>query len=144
MREIEINKDLSQIESKVAPLNVTFRQLVCLGIGGVISLLVYTLCSRVEFLYEFRIPGIVILGAPFALAGWYKPYGMAFEVFIKDVYIPYMFKPSKRIYATKNTIEEEYHDFLVSPLNKNIERNDTDANTKAIRQRDKKSKEKER
>lgn len=43
----------------------------------------------------------MIIGVPFLLVGWYKPYGLPFEDFVKTVAVSMVLSPKHRKYKTK-------------------------------------------
>ena len=100
MIEMKIPKEISRYEAKaIGPF--TLRQLVCLLIfvpigGGLYYLTVPYVGTSTA--------GFFVL--PFGLAawafGWYKPYGLKFEKYLKTVFINSFVAPTKRPYKTEN------------------------------------------
>lgn len=106
MIEIEIPQDITKYESKlIGPF--TTRQLICLVglVGGcVASYKAITSILGNESPLKMIIP--MIVAVPFALIGWYKPYGMYFEKFIKSIFIFTFVAPTKRLYKIENVYDE--------------------------------------
>ena len=87
MIEIEIPQDISKYESKlIGPF--TTRQTIC-----VVGLAVGCISS------------FFAVSSPFALIGWYKPYGMHFEKFAKSVFVSLILAPAKRLYKIDNVYD---------------------------------------
>ena len=106
MIELEVPKDIRRYEAKLfGPF--TTRQLICFVIASVIAFGVYMLISSV-------IPTdvcfflIIIIDAPVLLCGWFKPYGMPFEKFIKTAFATTVLSPSARKYVTENKYFNKY------------------------------------
>lgn len=102
--EIEIPKDITKYESKlIGPL--TTRQTVCLVPGIGLGILVFNVLK--PYLSQEMLIGVVMITSlPFLLCGFYKPYSMPFEKFIKSVFISMFIAPAKRKYITVNVYDE--------------------------------------
>lgn len=106
MIEIDIPKDIREYDSKlVGPF--TTRQTICLVAGGAVAFAVYSLIKNIELPSDAQliITGIFII--PFILFGWFKPYGMALEQFLKVALISNFIAPAKRIYEVNNMYIEK-------------------------------------
>lgn len=103
MVEMRITKEIGNYKPRVVgPL--TFRQLVCVGIAA-------PFCY---FIYKFLSPHVtrdlagffcILPAAVAALFGWYHPYGMNTEEFIRSVFVNIFLAPSHRKYKTENQFE---------------------------------------
>lgn len=103
MVEMRITKEIGNYKPRVVgPL--TFRQLVCVGIAA-------PFCY---FIYKFLSPHLtrdvagffcILPAAVAALFGWYHPYGMNTEQFIRSVFKNIFLAPSHRKYKTKNQFD---------------------------------------
>lgn len=116
MIEIKIPKEINRYEAKaVGPFSV--RQLVCLliclpaGIGLFMLTKPFIGTDLAGFL-------VFIPGTIGYLFGWYKPYGLPFEKYLKMTFINSFLAPSKRLYKTENF----YSDIL-----REIDKNDVAA-----------------
>jgi hypothetical protein len=119
MIEVSIPKDLDHYEAKfVGPFTV--RQTVCLVAAVPSCILLYNLAAAK---IGTDVAGFLCLipGAIAFLFGWYKPYGMKFEVFVRSVFVTTVLAPSKRKYKTENyfkkIMSEDYEedDFSLDP-----------------------------
>lgn len=134
MIEIKIPKEIKKYEAKaVGPF--TLRQLICLFIC-------LPICVA---LFMFLSPHIGADVAGFAcmppagvayLFGWYKPYGMKFEVYLKTVFVSSFLAPSKRYYKTENF----YSDILKEIKKGDAEADLIDSNGKKRKEKKKKYK----
>ena len=100
MIEIKIPKEINTYEAKfIGPFSL--RQSVCLLITLPSCVLLYNLLKPY---IPFDLVGFVCL-VPASIAflfGWFKPYGMKFEKFLKGVFVSAFLAPSKRKYKTEN------------------------------------------
>lgn len=98
--EIKIPKEINRYEAKaVGPF--TLRQLICLLICLPICVGIFLLAKPYV---GYDIAGFFVLppaGIAF-LFGWYKPYGLKFEKYIKTMFVNSFIAPSKRAYKTEN------------------------------------------
>ena len=103
MVEMRITKEIGNYKPRVVgPL--TFRQLICVGIAA-------PFCY---FIYKYLSPHVtrdlagffcILPAAVAALFGWYHPYGMNTEEFIRSVFVNIFLAPSHRKYKTENQFE---------------------------------------
>ena len=103
MVEMRITKEIGNYKPRVVgPLN--FRQLICVGIAAPIC----------YFIYKYLSPHItrdlagffcILPAAVAGLFGWYHPYGMNTEQFIRSVFVKTFLAPSHRKYRTENQFE---------------------------------------
>lgn len=98
--EIKIPKEVRKYEAKaVGPF--TLRQLICLIICLPICVGLYALVK--PYLGVDLAGFTVIIPAGIGwLFGWYKPYGMKFEKYMKTMFVNSFLAPSKRVYKTEN------------------------------------------
>lgn len=104
--EIKIPKEVNQYEAKaVGPF--TLRQFFCLFLCLPLCIGLFLL---VRPLVGTDLAGFVAMipGGIAYLFGWYKPYGMKFEVYMRSVFINSFLAPRKRPYKTENF----YNDIL--------------------------------
>lgn len=105
MIEIEIPQDIRKYESKlIGPL--TTRQVFAV-IGIVVGCVASFKAVSAAFGDEtpLRLIAPMIISIPFALFGWYKPYGMHFEKFVKSVFVSLILAPAKRLYKIDNLFD---------------------------------------
>lgn len=98
--EIKIPKEINRYEAKaVGPF--TFRQLISLVVCMPFCVGFYVLLSPV---IGTDLAGFVAMipGGVAYCFGWYKPYGMKFEVYMKSAFVNSFLAPSKRLYKTEN------------------------------------------
>lgn len=103
MVEMRITKEIGNYKPRVVgPLN--FRQLICVGIAA----------PACYFIYKYLSPHItrdlagffcILPAAVAGLFGWYHPYGMNTEQFIRSVFVNIFLAPSHRKYKTENQFE---------------------------------------
>lgn len=98
--EIKIPKEINRYEAKfIGPFSL--RQTICLvtclpaGVGLYLLAKPYV---GTDLAGMFVAPPAVIG----YLFGWYKPYGMRFEKYLRSVFISSFLAPSKRLYKTEN------------------------------------------
>lgn len=103
MIEIRMIKDIGSYENKVlGPL--TLRQLIAVSIAAPIGWGIYRTLS--PYLTTDLAGFLLMIPAGCAyLFGWYKPYGMTFEKFLKSVFVNTVLAPSHRKYKTENRQE---------------------------------------
>lgn len=102
--EREVPKDISRYESKLlGPF--TTRQIVCgvpgiaLAIGGYFISQPYV-NDDISFFIAF------IIGMPFLLCGWAKPYGIPLEKYLSIIFVSQVLAPKHRKYVTENTYKD--------------------------------------
>lgn len=100
MIRAKIPKEIGDYEAKVAgPL--TMRQLIIFMMVSPLVLLIYSYATPV---LGRNLSGYLLVfpaGIAF-LFGWFKPYGMRFEKFVKTAFVSNILSPSKRVYKTEN------------------------------------------
>lgn len=105
MIEIEIPQDISKYESKlIGPF--TTRQTICVAgllVGCISSFFAVSSVFGEDSPLRLLVP--MIIAIPFALIGWYKPYGMHFEKFVKSVFVSLILSPAKRLYKIDNVYD---------------------------------------
>ena len=103
MIEIQITKEITDYEPKlIGPF--TGRQVICLALGLPICYVI------IRFLTPYLTRDVALffcfIPAAFAWAfGWYKPYGMKMEQFLRAVLVTRFLAPVHRRYRTANTVE---------------------------------------
>lgn len=122
--EREIPKDIKKYEPKLlGPF--TTRQILCLVPGLGLGVLAYLLLKN--FLSSdvclFITTFIVV---PFILLGWFKPYGLPFEKFVKTVFISSVLSPPIRKYKTKRLDDEPTDTPKKTPQKKKKKKKDID------------------
>lgn len=101
--EIEIPKDITKYESKlIGPF--TTRQTVCIVPAVALGIFAFVGLKNIIPSQDIRIGLVIISVLPFLLFGWYKPYGLPFEQFLKTAFISNVLAPKNRKYKTENTI----------------------------------------
>lgn len=109
MLEAPIPKDIRKYDAKlIGPF--TLRQLLCFLMACLLSFLSY------KFLFDIlgkdaTIFLCFILSTPFIVVGWYKPYGMPLEKFLRSALISTVLAPKNRKYKTNNYFREGAADF---------------------------------
>ena len=100
MIEIKMPNEINKYEAKAAG-PFTLRQLICLIICMPIGIGIFLLAKP---FIGVDLAGFLVLipGAVAFLFGWYKPYGMKFEKYLRSVFISSFLAPSKRVYKTEN------------------------------------------
>lgn len=100
MIEIKMPKEISRYEAKAAG-PFTLRQLLCLLIALPICIGIFYLLKPYVGTDVAGFFVIIPAGVAF-LFGWYKPYGLKFEVYLRSVFISAYVAPRKRPYKTEN------------------------------------------
>lgn len=103
MIEIRMIKDIGSYENKVlGPL--TLRQFIAVSIAAPIGWGIYR--TLAPYLTTDLAGFLLMIPAGVAyLFGWYKPYGMTFENFLKSIFVHTVLAPSHRKYETENRQE---------------------------------------
>ena len=97
--EKEIPKDIRQYEPKlIGPF--TTRQVLCLIPALGLGVALFVILKNV-FSTDIRLFIITFVAIPFFLLGWYKPYNMPFEKFVRTVFISTILSPLYRKYKTE-------------------------------------------
>jgi hypothetical protein len=100
MAYVSVPKDLTKVKTKVI-LNLTKRQLICIGIAGVLGVPFY-FATR-EFLgTSIAATGMVLLMLPAFLFAMYEKDGMPLERVLLNVIRVKFLRPGIRVYETKN------------------------------------------
>lgn len=104
MIEIEIPKDVRTYESKlVGPL--TARQTVCVAIAAPLAILAYNFLDFATG--DTRLILSATIAIPILLFGWYKPFGMKLEDFLRAAAVSALLSPKRRLYKTENVYAEK-------------------------------------
>lgn len=109
MIEIRTIKDINSYETKlVGPF--TGRQALCLAIAVPVGWKLYAMIS--PFVSTDVATSLLFIPAVIAyLFGWYKPYGMPLEKFLRSIFVTTVLAPSHRVYKTVNR-QEAANDYL--------------------------------
>ena len=99
-----IPKEINKYEAKLVA-NFTTRQTVSLAIAGACSIGVYNL-FKLFALQDIAIYICAIIVVPILLCGFYKPYGMPFEVFAKIIFRLNFLAPPRRKYKIENIYDQ--------------------------------------
>lgn len=100
--EVRIPKEIKEYKEKII-FGLSFRQLVCVFIGGIICLITYFLTK--QFIGSNLASDIVIIEAmPIFAFGFIKVRGLNFEEYAL-IFIKHKLKQNKRIYENKLKIE---------------------------------------
>ena len=100
---VDVPKDITKVKTKVA-LNLTKRQLICFGVGGVCGIGCYFLTKNLIGSTASMLL-MLIITLPFFFAAIYEKLGQPFEVVLFN-YISYRFRPRIRIYKTENIYDD--------------------------------------
>ena len=104
MIEIRITKEIGGYKPKfLGPF--TLRQVICLLIGVPICYFIFKFTAPY---LPSDLPGF-LCAIPAGIAwlfGWYEPYGMPTEKFLKSIAVNVLMAPTKRPYKIKNSHEE--------------------------------------
>ena len=104
MVEMRITKEIGNYKPRVVgPLN--FRQLVCVGIAAPVCYFIYMYLSP-QITRDLAGFFCILPAAVAGLFGWYHPYGMNTEQFIRSVFVNIFLAPSHRKYKTENQFEQ--------------------------------------
>lgn len=103
MIEIQINKDVGSFEPKLF-LMFTPRQTVSLLIAAPFCYGIYRLAQPLGLPADAVGFLCFIPAAIGFLFGWYKPFGLPLEQFLRTAFIAVFLAPSTRKYITSNTI----------------------------------------
>ena len=100
-----IPKDTRQFKPKLIAFFTT-RQVLCMIPAVAIGLLLFFGIGDAATT-EAKLFSITIFALPLILIGWYEPYGLPFEKFVKTVFISMVLSPKYRKYKTKRLDEDE-------------------------------------
>lgn len=107
MVSVEVEKEIDH-ENKVI-LGMTLRQIVCMGIAGVLAVLVAFL---MDWNLNIALFPMMIVAAICCAFGWYKPNGEPYEKYLFKLIRVTIYHGNKRKYKTKNQyvimMNEEY------------------------------------
>lgn len=116
MIELEVPKDIRRYEAKLfGPF--TTRQLICFAIAVAIAFGLYFVLGDIlprDATYLL----IIIVCIPFLLCGWYKPYGMHFEQFVRVAFVTTFVSPAVRKYVIENKFSTKIKDDKTAQNNK--------------------------
>lgn len=96
MIDMKIPKEINKYEVKTVGIFTT-RQTIALAIALPLAVLAWKL-TNITLL-------CMLIGVPAFLYGWYKPYGMYFEDFLRTAFISTVLSPKYRKYKTENFYE---------------------------------------
>ena len=115
MIEIEIPKDIRAYETKlIGPLSG--RKAACVGISAPIALVAWNLLESLPT--DSRLIISAILCLPILLFGWFKPFGMKLEDFLKTTFVSTILSPKRRLYVTENVYGYNYKEIQELKNNK--------------------------
>ena len=97
---VSVPKDLGKVKTKVA-FNLTKRQIVCFGLGGLVGIPAYLL-SRGSLGKETAALLMIGLMMPFFLFGIYEKDGRPLEKVLKNYLDVRFLRPQHRPYQTDN------------------------------------------
>ena len=97
---VPVPKDLTKVKTKVA-LNLTKRQLVCFGLGGLVGIPIY-IFSRSSIGNESAALLMIGLMLPFFAFGIYEKDGQPLEKMLKNFISVSFLPPPSRPYRTDN------------------------------------------
>ena len=100
MIEVEMSKDIQDFSPKVIAF-FDKRQLVCVGLAGLVGAAVYSATGFLSI--DIRFTLVLLLAAPIAACGWVKLFGMPLDIFFLRCMLPIMMSPQKRKYVSENT-----------------------------------------
>lgn len=96
MIDMKIPKEINKYEVKTVGIFTT-RQAIALVIAAPLAVLAWQ-TTHLTIL-------CMIIGVPAFLFGWFKPYGMHIEDFLKTAFISNVLSPRRRKYKTVNVYE---------------------------------------
>ena len=102
MLEIRITCELNDYAPKIAG-PFTGRQCLCIVLGAAPCYLMYTILK--DYIPIDILGFFCIIPAAIAVAfGWFKPYGMKMENYLRTVFITFVLSPTTRRYKSENRI----------------------------------------
>lgn len=107
MAYVSVPKDLTKVKNKVV-LNLTKRQLICLGIAAAIGLPFYFLTKDAAGTSNAA-TGMVLLMLPAFLFAMYEKDGLPLEKILWNVISVKFLKPAIRRYEVENLYEMQEH-----------------------------------
>ena len=105
MAFVSVPKDLTKVKNKII-LNLTKRQLICLGIAGAVGLPFYFL-TREVIGSSNAATGMCLLMLPAFLFAMYEKDGQPLEEILMNMIRVKFLRPSVRKYETENYYESE-------------------------------------
>ena len=133
MIEIKIPQEINKYEAKlVGPL--TTRQTICLVGMAVVCIATFNILKSLlpeDYLYIV----CLFLAVPFALCGWYRPYGMHFEKFFMAVLFNTIISSSRRIFKSSNIVEN-IEKKLITPSVEEMNSKKKQKKQKTVKQKD--------
>lgn len=100
-----IPKDTRQFKPKLIGF-LTTRQTLCMIPAAVIGLVLFFGIGDAATT-EVKLFIMTIFALPLILIGWYEPYGLPFEKFVRTVFVSMVLSPKYRKYKTKRLDEDE-------------------------------------
>lgn len=97
---VPVPKDLTKVKTKVA-FNLTKRQLVCFGLGGLVGIPTY-IFTRGSIGNESAALLMIGLMLPFFMFGIYEKDGLPLEKVLKNFISVSFLRPPNRFYQTDN------------------------------------------
>lgn len=110
MVTVSMPEDIRQFETKFIG-NFTLRQVVCLAVGAVFAIPTALLIPT-DIMYKIIVAALVEV--PFLFAGWAKPQGMRFEVFVMRMIYYYVLTPRVRKVKEDNPYYDSYRKVLAA------------------------------
>lgn len=108
MITVEMPQDIRKFEPKFFG-QLTFRQTVCMAIGIVIAAPIALLVPFAP-IYKFVVAAVMLI--PFLMAGWMKPEGMNFEVYLIRMIYYNVLTPKVRRVKAENAYRKSYEKVL--------------------------------
>lgn len=108
MVTVAMPDDIRQFETKFIG-NLTLRQLVCIAIGAVFAIPT-ALLIPLDMMRKIIIG--VLVEVPFFFAGWAKPQGMHFEIYVIRMIYYYVLTPRVRKVKMENPYYKSYKKIL--------------------------------
>lgn len=105
--EISISADIMKYKPKFA-IGMTVRQCLCSGGAALLSVPTYFFLNQ-YFVQEFSIFVSTMLATPLIACGWFEPYNMPFEKYMKIAVRTLFINPKRRSYKATNTFEELFN-----------------------------------
>ena len=106
MAFVSVPKDLTKVKNKII-LNLTKRQLICLGIAAAVGLPFYFL-SRGLIGSSNAATGMCLLMLPAFLFAMYEKDGLPLEKVLKNMITVKFIRPPVRKYQMENMYEKKY------------------------------------
>lgn len=119
MAYVQVPKDLTKVKTKVM-LNLTKRQLICFGLGGVTAVPVYFL-SRSLLGNTMAAMAMILIAMPFFMFAIYEKDGRPLEKILMNMIQVKFKRPGIRPYQTENfyaAIQKEINEKEVSGIGK--------------------------